>query len=266
MSALTGHRNEWARLRLTLWRILALALVASLSSCSKRETKGTAGNTMQQAFVSPAAAGAALLQAAKAGDQHALMAIFGPEGKDILFSGDAVEDKKTMQQFVNAYSQMNRWTSRKSGDEILHMGADNSAFSIPLTQNASGQWAFNAPAGKNKILARRIGDGELTAIGMLTGIVIAQQEYFNQTHEFAQKLVSDENQHNGLYWPVTEGERSSPLDRLAQEAKTMSYSQFENPRPLMGTITKYLCSRETRPEVAPSITWQAVNWSTVLRS
>jgi len=240
MSALSGQRNKWPSPRSTRTRLLALALVALLSCCSKRQTKVAAGNTTQKEFVSPAAAAAALVLAAKAGDPNAMMAILGPGGKDILFSGDAVEDKNTMEQFVDAYSQMNRWSNRRSGDEILHMGADNSAFSLPLIQNAPGHWAFNSSAGKTKILARRIVDDELAAIGVLAEIVIAQQEYFNQAHEFAKQLVSTENGQNGLYWSVTQGERGSPLDRLAQEAKANGYSQFENRRPLNGYYYKIL--------------------------
>jgi hypothetical protein len=98
-------------------------------------------------------------------------------------------------------------------------------FPNPLTQNSSGQWAFNTAAGKDEVLARRIGDGELTAIGVLTEIANAQQEYFSQTHQYAQKFVSDEDQHNGLYWPTAEGQRPSPLGPLADMAKAVGYSQ-----------------------------------------
>ncbi|HEV2116454.1 MAG TPA: DUF2950 domain-containing protein [Terriglobales bacterium] len=222
--------------------MLALALVASLASCSKRETKAetATGKTAQRTFASPVAAGDALFTAAKSGDQDALMAIFGSEGKDILFSGDAVKDKNTAQRFVNAYSRMNRWSKTASGEEILYVGADNFAFPIPLDQNASGQWAFNTAAGKDEVLARRIGDGELTAIGVLTEIANAQQEYFSQNHQFAQKFVSDEGQSNGLYWPVAQGQRPSPLGPLGDVAKALGYSHTDRPQPFNGYYYKML--------------------------
>jgi hypothetical protein len=240
MLALDEHNRARLRSGLIFMTLLALALIASLVSCSKRQNEGAGSNFAQRTFASPAAAGAALFEAAKAGDQDALVAIFGREGKDFLFSGDAVKDKNARQSFVDAYSQMNRWSKRKSGDEILYIGADNFAFPIPLTQNSSGQWAFNTAAGKDEVLARRIGDGELTAIGVLTEIANAQQEYFSQTHQYAQKFVSDEDQHNGLYWPTAEGQRPSPLDPLADMAKAVGYSQASKDQAFNGYYYKIL--------------------------
>jgi hypothetical protein len=235
------HKYKTGGLRdLIFTPLLALALVTLLASCSKRENEAAGSKVAQKTFASPAAASAALFEAAKAGDQDTLVAIFGPEGKDLLFSGDAVKDKNARQSFVDAYSQMNRWSARKSGDEILYIGADNFAFPIPLSKNSSGQWAFNTAAGKDEVLARRIGDGELTAIGVLTEIANAQQEYFSQTHQFAQKFVSDENQHNGLYWPTAEGQRPSPLGPLADMAKTVGYTQTGKDQPFNGYYYKIL--------------------------
>lgn len=242
-----GRKNKRLSPRLICGALLALLVAASLASCSKRETKAAekpaesaVGNVVQKTFASPAAAGAALFDAAKSGDQNALMAIFGPAGKDLVFSGDAVKDKNTMQRFVAAYSQMNRWSKTKGGAEILYVGADNFPFPIPLEQNASGQWAFNTAAGKDEVLARRIGDGELTAIGVLTEIANAQQEYFSRNRQFAQKFVSDEGQRNGLYWPVAEGQRPSPLSPLADVAKALGYSRDDKPQPFNGYYYKIL--------------------------
>ena len=171
----------------------------------------------QRTFASPAEAGAAFLDAAKSGDQSALLAIFGPDGKDVLFSGDPVKDKNALQDFVAAYGQMNRWREIKAGGEILYVGADNYPFPVPLERNPSGQWSFDTAAGKDEILARRIGKGELTAIAACVATADAEQQYFSQTHDgdsvkqYAQKFVSDEGKQNGLYWNVPEGQAPSPL-------------------------------------------------------
>jgi hypothetical protein len=151
-----------------------------------------------------------------------------------------VKDKNIRQNFVDAYSQMNRWSARKSGDQVLYIGADNFAFPIPLSQKASGQWAFNTDAGKDEILARRIGDGELTTIGVLTEIASAEQGYFDENHRYAEKFLSDEGQHNGLYWPTAEGQRPSPLGHLAEEAKALGYSKSDKPQPFNGYFYKIL--------------------------
>lgn len=238
MSVVTGRKNRKPSIIST--QLLAVTLAFSLASCRKQGAEVSASDVAQKTFASSAEAGLALFEAAKSDDQNALMAIFGPEGEDILFSGDAVKDKNARQRFIDAYSQMNRWSSRKSGDQILYIGADNFPFPIPLSRNASGQWAFNTTAGRDEILARRIGDGELTAIGILTEIANAQQEYFSQTHQFAQKFSSDDNEHNGLYWAVKQGQRPSPLAHLAEEAKALGYSQSDKPQPFNGYHYKIL--------------------------
>jgi Protein of unknown function (DUF2950) len=242
MSVVPGYKNQESRFRLISALLLALALVTLSTSCSKREnqTAEASSNVAQKTFPSPDAAGAALFDAAKTGDQNALVAIFGSEGRDLVFSGDAVKDKNAMQAFVQAYAQMNRWSRSKSGDEILYIGADNFAFPVPLSQNGSGQWVFDTGAGKDEVLARRIGDGELTTIGVLTEVANAQQEYFKQNHQFAQKFVSDEGQHNGLYWPVAEGQPPSPLGPLADVAKALGYSRSDRPQPFNGYYYKML--------------------------
>jgi hypothetical protein len=217
---------------------VVLISILLIVSCNQRE--GTTSTVAPKTFASPEAAGQALLDAAKSGDQNALLTIFGSDGKDLIFSGDAVKDKNTAQRFVSAYEQMNRWSKTEAGNEILYIGADNLAFPIPLKQTGSGQWAFDTVAGKNEVLARRIGDGELTAIGVLSEVANAQQDYFHQNHQYAQKIVSDEGQHNGLYWPVAQGEPESPLGPLANVAKALGYSRSDQPQPFNGYYYKIL--------------------------
>jgi hypothetical protein len=235
---LLGSSSDQLRRSFSLSSLLLLAITLPLVSCNKHES--TSPTTSQKTFVSPEAAGQALFDAANSGDQAALLAIFGSEGKDLIFSGDAVKDKNTAQRFVSAYQQMNRWSKNGSGAQTLYIGADNFAFPIPLKQNGSGQWVFDTPAGKDEVLARRIGDGELTAMGILTEIANAQQEYFSQNHQFAQKFVSDEGEHNGLYWPAAEGQRASPLGPLADVAKGLGYSYSGKPQPFNGYYFRIL--------------------------
>jgi hypothetical protein len=225
----------------TLFMFLILfTLSFSLTSCSKAEKPSTE-NSVQRTFASPADAGAAFLEAAKSGDQGSLLAIFGPDGKAVLFSGDAVRDKNNLQDFVAAYNKMNRWGKIKAGGEILYVGADNYPFPIPLQQNSSGQWYFNTAAGKDEVLARRIGKGELTAIAGSAALADAQRQYFSQTHDgdkvkqYAQRIASDEGKQNGLYWRVAEGQTPSPLGLVGDFARTAGYTNSgTKPQPFEG--------------------------------
>lgn len=245
MLVLLGNTNKSWRRNWILPPLLLLTMMFLLASCSKRESTGA---TAQRTFSSPQAAGQAVFDAAKSGDQNTLLAIFGPDGRDLIFSGDAVKDKNTAERFVSAYDQMNRWAKGESGEEVLYIGADNLAFPIPLKQNSSGQWLFDTDAGRDEVLARRIGDGELTAIGVLTEIANAQHEYFHQYHQFAQKFVSDQGQHDGLYWPISEGQRPSPLGRLADVAKSLGYSHGDSSQPFNGYSYRILTRQSDAAE------------------
>jgi hypothetical protein len=209
------------------WRLEALIVLVAvpftLISCGKSEKPATE-EIAQRAFASPEAAGAAFLEAAKSGDQAALLALFGPEGKTVLFSGDPVKDKDNLEDFVAAYNQMHRWREIKVGGQMLYIGADNYPFPIPLGKNAAGQWVFDTAAGKDEILARRIGKDELTAIAASGAVAEAQRKYFSKQKQYAQKFISDEGKQNGLYWPVTAGQTPSPLEGVRDFAKAAGYT------------------------------------------
>jgi hypothetical protein len=228
------HRTQVARLALYVALFTGLTLMVS---CNTSETSASA----QKTFASPAEAGAAFFEAAKSNDQAALVAIFGPDTKDVLLSGDAVKDKNALQDFVAAYVQMNRWREIKAGGEILYIGADNYPFPIPLGRNSSGQWSFDTTAGKDEILARRIGKGELTAIAACGAVADAEQHYFSQTHDgdsvkrYTPKFISDEGKQDGLYWNVLEGQAPSPLGPLRDFAKAVGYTDAgDKPQPFNG--------------------------------
>lgn len=214
-----------------------------LVSCGKTESP----KPEQTTFASPADAGTAFLAAAKAGDENALLAIFGPASKSVLFSGDAVKDKDSLKEFVAAYDQMHRWREIKVGGEILYVGADNFPFPIPLGKNPAGQWIFDTAAGKDEILARRIGKDELSAIAACGAVASAQQAYFGQTHDgdntkqYAQKFISDDGKQNGLYWPVAAGQSPSPLEQVRDFAKAAGYTNSgDKPQPFNGYYFRFL--------------------------
>jgi Protein of unknown function (DUF2950) len=243
-----SHPYRIRNLKVSAFRMMFTLLVAItwLASCSKPEKTATTA-VVQKTFASPADAGAAFLEAAKSGDQSALLAIFGPDGKNVLFTGDAVKDKDALQDFVAAYNQMHRWREIKVGGEMLYIGADNYPFPIPLGQKSPGQWSFDTAAGKDEILARRIGKDELTAIAACGAVADAQQLYFSQTHDgdqvkqYAQKFVADEGKQNGLYWHVPDGQSPSPLALLGDFARAAGYTNAgDKPQPFDGYLFRIL--------------------------
>lgn len=205
-------------------RLILLALIIPLGACKKADQPSFA------LFASPDAAASGLLAAAKSGDRTAVLAIFGPESKEIIFSSDTVQDKALIDAFVTAYGVMHRWRRVPDGSQILLVGADNFAFPIPLKKNAEGQWFFDMAAGKDELLSRRIGRNELAVIDVCGALADAQAEYFSQPHDdgktkqYAAKFISDAGRQNGLYWESPEGQPRSPLGPLAAFATAEGYS------------------------------------------
>ncbi len=211
-----------------IFAAIILSLIVPLVACHK------ADKPVLKAFASPEEAGNGLLEAAKSGDQNALLAIFGPESKEIIFSGDATEDKATVAAFVTAYGVMHRWRKMPDDAQILLIGADNFAFPIPLKKNPTGQWYFDTAAGKDEILARRVGKNELAVIDICGALADAQAEYFSQSRggesakQYAIKFISDTGKQNGLYWESPQGQPRSPLGPLVAFATDEGYSAKPN--------------------------------------
>jgi len=221
-----------------------LALTLSVMSCKKQE-RPAATEAAQKTFGAPDDAGKALAEAAKAENRDTLLGIFGPGSKDVIYSGDAEEDKAAIEGFAVAYAKMNRWRKLDDSTEILLVGETNTAFPIPLKKNGSGQWYFDTPAGKDEILARRIGRNEIAAIDVSAALADAQAEYFAQkldgTAQYAQKFISDEGQQNGLYWQSPEDKPKSPLGPLVAFATAEGYKvQPKQQQPFHGYLFRML--------------------------
>jgi hypothetical protein len=207
--------------------LLLVALIISLAACSKSDKPSL------RVFASPDDAGNALREAAQSGDENAVLAIFGADSKEIIYSGDPVQDKDATNAFAAAYQVMHRWRKMADGSQTLLIGADNFAFPIPLKKNRTGQWYFDAAAGKDEILARRIGRNELAIIDVCESLADAQAEYFSERHDgdapqYAMKFISDAGKQNGLYWDSPEGQPRSPLGPLAAFATVEGYSAKQN--------------------------------------
>jgi hypothetical protein len=119
-----------------------------------------------------------------------------------------------------------------------------------VQDDASGKWRFDTAAGKDEILNRRIGQNELDVIQVCNAIVDAEREYAQRDPQgtglpvYADRVISDEGQRNGLYWKTSENEEPSPLGPLVAAAVKEGYgmrkSAAEAPKPYHGYYYRLL--------------------------
>ncbi len=200
------------RANLPILAALTVLLAACFPSLSMAQQTG------QKTFSSAEDASNALVAAAKNNDEKAMLDILGPDGKQIVSSGDEAQDAESRANFVQKFQQMHRLVKEPDGATTLYIGAENWPTPIPLV-NKGNLWYFDTEAGKEEILYRRIGRNELSAIRVCQGLVAAQKEYYaKQNNQYAPKIFSDEGEHDGLYWKVTQGEPESPIGPLVASA------------------------------------------------
>lgn len=201
-------------------------------------TRCLAQQAGQKTFASAEDAGKALAAAAQSNDEKAMLEILGPEGKEVVSSGDEVEDAQRRADFAQKYGEMHRLVKEPDGMTTLYIGAENWPTPIPLVHKGKA-WYFETAAGKKEILFRRVGRNEISAIRVCEELVAAQKEYYSSQHnEYAQKIFSDPNQHNGLYWKVAENEPPSPIGPLVAAAVAEGYAKGEAgpPTPYRGYL------------------------------
>lgn len=197
----------------------------------------------QLKFESPQKAFDALVNAAGSNDTNELLAIFGPEGRDIVSSGDAIADTNARDRFVSAASKGVRFRKLDEKTYLAVIGQDEWTFPIPIVRSGKS-WIFFTEEGKQEILNRRIGRNELNTIQTSLAYVEAQREYAKNVGgmQYAQRFISHEGSRDGLYWP---GKGDSPLGPLfARASEGNSSGQVaEKPVPYYGYYFNILKSQ-----------------------
>ena len=100
----------------------------------------------QKGFDSLDAAVNALVSAARAGDRKAMAEILGSAGRALVSSGDEIADSAASQEFVAAYDKAHRLEGG-AGKVVLHVGADDYPFPIPLAPVGRPGFGTARPGG-----------------------------------------------------------------------------------------------------------------------
>ena len=219
--------------------------------CSSDCGRSCGAGGQQRTFASPEEAVKTLIDTVKAGDLDALLAIFGPDGKELdrlLRSGDRAPEPQVFSVAARS-SGVSRTTAPNR--KTLVIGNEDWPFPVPLVKEASG-WRFDTAAGKEEVLARRIGRNELAAIETLPRLRHRAAALRAQGHDgkppgvYATKFRSDPGKENGLYWPAARGQKRSPLGDLvaqaAEEGRPLSGNRAQ-PSPFHGYYFKILTAQ-----------------------
>jgi hypothetical protein len=188
-----------------------------------------AQDAKQKSFKSPEDAFKALVQAAGNNDIEELSAIFGPKGKDIISSGDAVADKRARERFVKTAGDAVKFLKLDDETMLPVIGKDECPFPIPIVKSGR-EWVFSTEEGNQEIINRRIGRNELNTIQVAMAYVDAQREYIRKDRngdgvlQYAQHFVSHNGKRDGLYWEIGPGEDRSPLGPLFARATEEGYT------------------------------------------
>lgn len=212
---------------------MAAALCGLLAGCGTKDRP--AASVPERTFATAEEAATALISAAELFDVLELKAILGPEGEPLVASADTVADRNHAAAFVSearVHQQLEFDSTRTSA--VLSVGADNWPMPIPIVSQ-DGRWYFDAAAGREEILRRRIGQNELDAITVCLGYVEAQRDYARTRHDgalvnqYAQRVISTPGKQDGLAWQSADGTWQGPVGEEIARFITEGYSDRSQP-------------------------------------
>ncbi len=232
---------------------MSLRPIVRLTAALALASLGTTGaeEAAQRRFASPTEAFRALVAAAKKHDAGAIKAILGPDSDDLVSSGDPVDDRAASERFVARAAEGFRVETLDAEHAIVRNGREGFPFAIPLAKDAQG-WRFDAAAGREELLNRRIGRNELETIDAARAYVEAQREHASRTRAengtpvYAQKIRSEAGKRDGLYWGASDGRDESPLGPLFAEASGEGYKLADapaEPQPFHGYFFRILTAQ-----------------------
>jgi hypothetical protein len=215
--------------------VLGLILVALLSAAMAAEPPTSAGTATPakttptkaagatagagpQTFESADKAGDALVDAAEKFDVSSLIRIVGPKGEDLVLTGEYAQDRERAQEFA-AQARKKKQVALDPKDQaraFLLVGEEDWPFALPIVKR-DGRWSFDAGAGRQELMYRRIGSNELDAIDICEGYVEAQFDFAYRKRQgyeaaqYAQRIISSPGQQDGLAWQNADGTWGGPI-------------------------------------------------------
>jgi hypothetical protein len=176
-------------------------------------------------FDSPEAAAKALVAAAKANNDGALVDIFGAKHRRFIVTPDSAGNRENRTRFAAAAEEYLLLHRDGETKVTIVVGYHSFSFPIPLVREKAG-WRFDTDSGIEEVINRRIGANELAVIEVMQRYGDLQRAYASKprdgtkVRQFAQKIQSSPGKRDGLYWDAgpAKGEELSPIGPLIHDA------------------------------------------------
>src|SRR5215468_960115 len=220
----------WIFAGVVAWTFLAIPVPLAAQRSAKKATT-TPVAVSAKTFETPQQAADALIQAAEKFDVGVIEEIFGPDGDDIVLSGEYPQDRQRAADFATEAREKKSVSvdSKKGNRAFLLVGNEDWPFPVPIVK-LGAKWRFDAKAGRQELLYRRIGSNELDAIDICRGYVDAQYQYAYEIREgydvnqYAQRIISTAGKQDGLAWQNADGTWAGPIGEKVAQAIQQGYS------------------------------------------
>jgi Protein of unknown function (DUF2950) len=218
-----------------VWACLSSSVVVTAEKSAVKDPPA-APVTGTKGFESAQQAADALIDAAAKFDLSTLRGIFGPGGDSVFLTGELPLDRQRGADFAKLAhdKQSISMDPTNSKRAFLVVGQEDWPFPVPMVKSGD-KWFFDAEAGRQELLYRRIGANELDAIALCRGYVEAQHEYAVQkregydTNQYAQRIISTPGKRDGLAWRNPDGTWEGPVGEKIARVIEQGYASRAEP-------------------------------------
>lgn len=203
-------------------------------------------------YDSAEAAAQAILDALAKGDHDAILAVLGDKYADELFTDEVSRERDIYSRIVAGAKETMQLRADDDRTRVMVVGKNAWPMPIPIVKTDAG-WVFDTAAGIDEIIARFIGENELSTIETLRAFVEAQTQYASldrdgdEVLEYAQKVISTEGKKDGLYWQVASADDDvSPFGPFIAELPDYVHERTKG-EPYMGYYYRMLTRQGENP-------------------
>jgi hypothetical protein len=215
---------------------LLTASMAAEPAPAMKSTNVTPHAAGPQSFDSAEKAADALVDATDKFDVTALIRIVGSQGEDLILTGEYAQDRERAQEFAAQAHKKKHVALDPTTDTraYLLVGEEDWPFALPIVKR-EGRWSFDAAAGRQELMFRRIGSNELDAIEICEGYVEAQFDYAYRKRtgyeapQYAQRIISSPGKQDGLAWQKPDGSWAGPIGEKIARALEQGYNLKAEP-------------------------------------